>query len=230
MKTKIFLSFVFITIAVSCSKTIEYSPEFIKATSGRYLFTPDESITVYYKNNSLFLNWRSKEDIAPIHLTDHVFFVKELNKKMQFVKDAETNNYYLADVENDSIKTTSKYIKLADSVKVPSVYLKNKEYKKALAGYLAIQKEDSTSVFIRERTFNKFGYQYLRDKNYKDAIEVFKLNTVLYPTSDNVYDSLADAFARSGDSAQALVNYKKALQFNTGNRSAKRFIEAFSKK
>jgi len=45
-----------------------------------------------------------------------------------------------------------------------------------------------------------------------------------------VYDSLADAYLRNEDSLQAFSNYKKALQYNTGNRRAKRYIEAYKKK
>jgi len=227
MKTNILL--ILLIITTGCSKTIEYTPEFIKATSGRYLFSPDETIEVTYKDNTLLLNWRGKENIEPIHLNNDVFFVKELNKKMQFLKHTETNAFYLTDIPEGTETNANKYFKMADSVEVPSFYLKNKQYDKALKGYLAIQKEDSNSVFVEEHMFNRYGYKFMNDKNYKDAIEVFKLNIALYPTSDNVYDSLADAYARSGDSAQALENYKKALKYNTGNRHAKRFIKAYNK-
>ena len=94
---------------------------------------------------------------------------------------------------------------------------------------ISIKKQDSTSEYVNEWTFNRIGYNLLRDKKYDDAIEVFKMNVALYPESDNVYDSLADAFLRSGDSLQALNNYKKALELNTGNKRAKRFIEAYDK-
>jgi len=51
----------------------------------------------------------------------------------------------------------------------------------------------------------------------------------LYPKSDNVYDSLADAYLRNGDSLQAFNNYKKALELNTGNDRAKAYIKKYSK-
>ncbi|WAC01975.1 tetratricopeptide repeat protein [Lacinutrix neustonica] len=209
---------------------MEYTPEFIKETTGRYLFTPDEVIEVYFKNETLFLIWRGNEKIEPILLGANVFFVKELNKKMHFVTHPETRSHYLSVISEDEKTITYDYIKLADSVQVPSVYLKNKQYDEALKGYLNIQKEDSTSTFLNEHAFNRFGYQQLREAHYKDAIEIFKINVALHPTSDNVYDSLADAYARSGDSLQAYENYKKALDYNTGNTRAKRFVEAYDKK
>lgn len=55
------------------------------------------------------------------------------------------------------------------------------------------------------------------------------MNVALYPESENVYDSLADSYVRSGDSLQAFNNYTKALEFNSGNKRAKEFIEAYQK-
>jgi tetratricopeptide (TPR) repeat protein len=230
MKTKFLFLFTLACVCFSCSKNVEYTPEFIKENTGRYLFTQDEVIAVYFKDQKLFLKWRGKDNIEPIHLGKHEFFVKELNKKMQFVTHPETKAHYLSVISEDEEAITYDYIKLADSMDVPSVYLNNKQYDKALAGYLKIKKEDSTSTFLNEHAFNRFGYQQLREENYKDAIAIFKINAALHPKSDNVYDSLADAYARSGDSLQAYENYKKALKYNTGNRSAKRFVEVYEKK
>ena len=56
------------------------------------------------------------------------------------------------------------------------------------------------------------------------------MNVALYPESDNVYDSLADAYLRSGDSLQAFNNYKIALEYNSGNKRAKQYVEAYNKK
>ena len=83
--------------------------------------------------------------------------------------------------------------------------------------------------FINERDFNSHGYELLGKKEYENAIEVFKMNVTLHPESDNVYDSLADAYLRHGDSLQAFNNYKKALEYNNGNKRAKQYIEAYKK-
>ncbi len=92
-----------------------------------------------------------------------------------------------------------------------------------------IKKQDSTQTFFYERDFNRKGYNFLGDKDYEDAIAVFKMNVALYPDSENTYDSLADAYAMSGDSLNAYVNYKKVLELNTGNTRAKKFIEVYDK-
>ncbi|WP_452224279.1 tetratricopeptide repeat protein [Lacinutrix chionoecetis] len=219
------------TLITSCTKPAHYTPEFIKETSGRYLYNANEEIEVYFNNNQLFLKWRGANKIEPMYLGEDTYFVKEMNKKIQFIKHPENNVYYISEIpEDETSKTTYDYKKLPDSIKVPSAYLKDKEYNKALEGYLAIQNEDSTSVFIEEAAFNRLGYKKMNENAFNEAIEIFKINVALYPESDNVYDSLADAYSRIGDSLKAYEQYKKALQYNTGNRRAKRFIEAYTKK
>ncbi|AUC82041.1 lipopolysaccharide assembly protein LapB [Lacinutrix sp. Bg11-31] len=231
MKTKVFIYTLLFALILSCGKAANYSPGFIKDTTGRYLFNTNEVIEVYFENNELFLKWRGAEKIEPIYLDKNTYFVKEMNKKIQFLKHPETEVFYISEIsEDEKAEITYNYKKLPDSVLVPSTYLKNKEYDKALEGYLAIQKEDSTSAFLNQYDFNRLGYKFLNDKNYTDAIEVFKLNSALHPTSDNVYDSLAEAYAKSGDTLQALENYKMALKYNTGNRRAKSFIAAYNNK
>ena len=178
----------------------------------------------------MFLKWQGEKVIKPIILDENAFFVADMYKKFHFVEHTQTKKYYLSVLDEDNENIISyDYLKVSDSFKTPSMYLNDKEYDKALLGYLNIQKQDSTSVFINETDFNRKGYQLLREKKYQDAINVFKINMALYPKSDNVYDSLADAYLRNGDSLQAFNNYKKALELNTGNDRAKAYIKKYSK-
>lgn len=218
-----------VVVLVSCSGGVDYSEEHIKQTSGRYLYHQDDIIDVYYKNNELFLKWRGAESIKPVALDENTFFVADMYNKLRFIKHAETKRQYIgiiSKVKEDSISYD--YVKVADDYKTPSMHLKDKAYKKAYEGFLAIKQQDSTSNLVSEWTFNRIGYNFLRDNNYEDAIEVFKMNVGLFPNSDNVYDSLAEAYVRSGDSLQAFNNYTKALELNTGNKRAKEFITAFN--
>jgi len=231
MKNKALLFSLFLLlILIGCSGSIDYSPEHISQTSGRYLYNPDDIIEVYYEKNTLYLKWRGADKIKPLALDNNTFFVEQLYKKLQFVQHPDTKKRYLSELSKESEnEITYDYLKVADTFNTPSMYLKNKEYSNALSGYLKIQKQDSGSILINERDFNSLGYKFLRDTAYTDAIEVFKINVGLYPESDNVYDSLADAYARQGDSLQAYNNYKKALELDNGNRRAKRFVDAYEK-
>src|SRR5205085_3980575 len=65
---------------------------------------------------------------------------------------------------------------------------------------------------VPEATFNQIAYQLLRNGNTADAIEVFRKNVANHPNSANVYDSIAEAYEKSGQMKQALENYEKAYK------------------
>ena len=108
-------------IIIGCSKSVEYTSEHIEQTSGRYLFTPDEIIEVYYEENNLFLKWRNVESIEPVIIDQNTFFVADMYKKLRFVKHPNTNRQYLSIVnpDNDDLITYD-YLKLSDSSDIPS--------------------------------------------------------------------------------------------------------------
>ena len=226
----LFFSLIIFFSLIGCTTSVTFSPEHIAQTSGRYLYSPDEVMEVHYDNNQLYLKWKGA-DMEPVVLDEHTFFVPDMYKKLRFVQDPKTQKRYLGTVSKDDESiVTYDYLKVADTFKTPYMYLQAKEYEKALKGYLELYKQDSTQVYIEEVELNRLGYRLLRTEEFEHAISVFKMNVVLYPDSDNVYDSLADAYLRIGDSLQALTNYNKALELNTGNERAKRFINAYKEK
>ncbi|MEZ4802557.1 MAG: hypothetical protein R2797_07260 [Gelidibacter sp.] len=151
-------------------------------------------------------------------------------QKLRFVTHPETHKRYLAIVsENDENKVTYEYPKVEDNYKTPWMNLNSGNYDEAKLGFLKLKDQDSTKTYIEEHEVNRLGYDLLRKKEYDNAIKVFEMNVALYPESDNVYDSLADAFLRSGDSLQAYINYKKAYEMNTGNERAKEYVKNYEK-
>ncbi len=64
---------------------------------------------------------------------------------------------------------------------------------------------------VTEQDMNSLGYQYLQAKQVKEALAIFKKNAKNHPSSMNVYDSLGEAYAASGDTKLAVENYTKAL-------------------
>jgi uncharacterized protein len=62
-----------------------------------------------------------------------------------------------------------------------------------------------------EQTVNQVGYQHLLRKDVKGSLRFFRWNVELYPDSANVYDSLGEALEASGNVAEALASYEKAV-------------------
>ena len=60
----------------------------------------------------------------------------------------------------------------------------------------------------------------LEVKKVREAIEIFKLNAETYPQSNNVYDSLGEAYMTNGDKELAIRNYQRAVELNPQNTNA----------
>ena len=67
---------------------------------------------------------------------------------------------------------------------------------------------------VFEAELNNLGYQLLRDGKHAHAVEIFRINTVAFPLSANAFDSLGEAYARSGDKENAVASLKTALALN----------------
>ncbi len=225
MKRIIYILVFFVLISCGNSKN---APEFIATVTGNYQFNSDESIGISFENNDLLVQWRGKKNIKPLKVNDSTFYVKEMNEKIIFLTYPKVHIKLATKREHKGKEY--RFDKLAKGEKAPREYLLNGEYKKALQGYLAIQKKDSLDKTIRERNFNNLGYKAIRNKKYKKAIEIFKMNTKLYPRSSNTYDSLADGYLKMNDTVNAVLFYKKSLSINPENRSSKRMLDKITKK
>jgi len=101
--------------------------------------------------------------------------------------------------------------------------------KKDLDEVRMISRETFDHDFI-ESSLNHLGYQLTGEKRTKDAIEVFKLNTIEYPSSANTYDSLAEAYALDDQLELAIHNYKKSVMLDPNSEHGKKQIEILRKK
>jgi tetratricopeptide (TPR) repeat protein len=77
---------------------------------------------------------------------------------------------------------------------------------------LAAQKRNPDSLLISEESINQMGYLFLGEKRSEVAVELFQLNTELYPKSGNTYDSLAETYLGLGNKDMARKYYQKALE------------------
>lgn len=63
-----------------------------------------------------------------------------------------------------------------------------------------------------ETLINYLAFEALGKKQHPKAEALFRLNIEWYPESHNAYDSYADYFLARKDTANAIANYRKALQ------------------
>jgi predicted Zn-dependent protease len=100
---------------------------------------------------------------------------------------------------------------------------RKKDIKAALEYYGDLKKKyyGRGAYDFGEDSLNNFGYEILEKNDAASAIQVFQLNAELYPQSANVWDSLAEAYMKSGDMKKARENYEKALTLDPKDDNAK---------
>jgi tetratricopeptide (TPR) repeat protein len=75
-----------------------------------------------------------------------------------------------------------------------------------------------------EEALNSFGYELLGKNDTAGAIRAFKLNAQEFPKSANVWDSLAEAYLKSGDRKTAKHYYEKSLKLDPENKNAREML------
>jgi tetratricopeptide (TPR) repeat protein len=105
------------------------------------------------------------------------------------------------------------------------VTIQQKGIHAAIKQYYELKGQLASDYYFDELSFNALGYKLLNQNKILEATTIFKLNVDAFPQSSNVYDSLAEAYMRSGNTELAILNYRKSLQFNPDNSNAKRMLD-----
>jgi len=88
-------------------------------------------------------------------------------------------------------------------------------YEKLRADY-----RDRGGYDFRERSLNALGYEILGLGDTQGAIQVFRLNARQFPESANVWDSLAEAYLKGGNTELSAIFYRKSLELDPENQNA----------
>ena len=88
--------------------------------------------------------------------------------------------------------------------------------------YQQVSKMFGYTVLPPENMLNGLGYEFLQQKHYAKAGNLFKMNVGNYPNSYNVFDSYGDYFVAIGDKQKAIENFKKALSIKENPESRKK--------
>lgn len=95
-------------------------------------------------------------------------------------------------------------------------------------------RDDTAHFYLSEEDMNELGLQLLYAPTFAGhdalALEVLKLNTLLFPDGFNTYDSYGEALAKVGKKEEAIFMYRKSLTLNPGNEGGKKILAELLKK
>lgn len=103
--------------------------------------------------------------------------------------------------------------------------LARRDFQHAGAAYRAMFGREKDGG-LPEKELNAWGYALLQAGEAEAALAVFGLTTELYASSANAFDSLGEACERSGDTARAIINYRRSLELNPDNDNARQRLQA----
>ena len=104
--------------------------------------------------------------------------------------------------------------------------LESRGYDKSVQVVKALQKIHQLK--FAEGELNSWGYKLIEQNKKQQALEIFKLNTYLFPLSANTYDSLAEIYLLLGHTQEAVQHYKKVLELKPDNKHAKEQLKKLS--
>ena len=101
----------------------------------------------------------------------------------------------------------------------------------ALYHYTELKKKyyGRSSYDFGERALNDFGHEVLGNNDAAGAVRVFTLNSNEFPEQTNVWDSLAEAYMKSGDMKMAERCYEKVLELDPKNENSREMLRKIKK-
>ncbi|MDA3613606.1 serine hydrolase [Polluticaenibacter yanchengensis] len=93
------------------------------------------------------------------------------------------------------------------------------------------QSEMKSNPLFRPNEFelNEWAYRLMAKEQYKEALEIFKLNVYLFPNSGNAYDSYGEILLKTGDKQNAIEMYKRSIALDPNNEHGKKVLETLLK-
>lgn len=158
--------------------------------------------TQYVKSNTAGAKWE-RYQIDSTQVTDEerkIYGVETLAQQRMKVRTMNLLSVSSFHAKSASIDKTIRFIK--------------EEFTKAL----------KSEYDVSEEGLNAFGYELMESNKDEEALKIFKLNTELYPTGYNTFDSYGECLLKLGHKAEAMKAYQKSLDLNPKNENARKIL------
>lgn len=127
----------------------------------------------------------------------------------------ETLAEQLVKERNLNLEPISEFYSKSNSIKETIEFIKSEKMKGINSTYN-----------VSENELNSFGYELVSAKKESEALEIFRLNTQLYPNEYNTFDSLGECLLLLNKRDEGIKAYKRSLELNPKNENARKIISA----
>ena len=146
-------------------------------------------------------------------INDNVDDIMKSDRERKFYQ-VETLAEQLEKERNMNLTPISEFHSKSNSIKKTIEFIES-EHKNGL----------KSTYNTSENELNSFGYELMNARKENEALEIFTLNTKLYPLGFNTFDSLGECLLLLGKKDEGIKEYKKSLELNSKNENARKIIK-----
>lgn len=206
-------------------EVIALDPAELEVLQGRYRMGPDEVLTLRLVDGRL-MGSELGATFELLAATEGKFIRRDRNVTYVFSKFDESVPGQITVQQGGQERDANR---MQEDERAPIEMVLEGDVDGAVDAYRALLAADSNEVAASESRLNQLGYQYLGSGNVQAAIDVFRVNVALYPTSFNVYDSLGEAYMTDGQKELAIKNYEQSLKLNPNNANGREMLDRLKK-
>lgn len=192
---------------------------------GRYRLDKYGFCKVYQEKGKLMAVNNVEAPKELVKVGENTYALRDWDYKVTFTKNPKTGKNELVQILLDKKTIRLRGDQMSNDEKTPLELILEGQFEKGLAAYKKAKTEDPNNEQISEGSMNGTGYALLGQNDVTKAIDVFRVNTILYPNSDNVYDSLGEAYLKAGQKDKAKQNYQKVLEINPNHENAAKVLK-----
>lgn len=191
----------------------------------------DDLIEIYSRHNILsdYAYYKARELRSESIEGDYITLSNDIDYKKTI------SRIYLSHIEAQNlIQITLMHLNhlkkiVNEGLGTPSLsiyYSKTSSIEKTI-NYIKIEfkKGEQSHVNTSENEINTLGYKIMEDGKTEEALKIFKLNTELYPSNWNTFDSYGECLLKLNRKDEGIMAYKKSLVLNPNNENAKNILE-----
>jgi CubicO group peptidase (beta-lactamase class C family) len=210
-------------------RKMEVSNHEFENISGRYLVNDVLLVDLYQEGNKLYSKELGLDPYELIKVSDSTYFRRKESQLLQFKLSDDDSTMVMYTINPSDDRITNSFSRVKNDHITPLELLTQGKYEQSLLAYKTILSEESNNLNVKENVLNGIGYHYKSEGKIKLAQQLFKINTLLYPESSNVYDSYAEVSMDLGETELAIANYQKSLDLNPKNTRAQDMIAKLRK-
>lgn len=188
---------------------VKLSEQAIKNAPGRYRYNSEQVVSVILDDGKLYMQYAGNERTELVPIGEQRFVRRDREAPVVFRLDADQRPELAFELARGEFQRQPR---LPDDLPMPRELLLAGKSDEALAAYRKLQ--EARDQAASEGYLNDEGTGLAELGQFDPALKLLLLNTELYPSSANTWDSVGYAYAKQGDKEQARKYYRKALEID----------------